>query len=954
MSPVSSTVIQDIEVVCNAGNASMAYFYFDFRDANKQSLRDLVSSLLTQLSACSRPCCDILSELYWTHNHGSNQPSNGVLAECLKQMLLLPDQRPIYFIIDGIDESPNSSGIPSHRKTVLELLEELVNLSLPNLHICVTSRPKIDIRNVLEPLTSRRVSLHDQSGQRKDITDYVRSVVYSRLEQIMRRWRTEIKNLVVKTLSDRADGRYVNCFIFGILVESFNRFRWVICQLEILRQCLSPTVQRTLDELPETLDETYERILKEIGKPIRDHARRLLQCLVVAIRPISATELAGVLAVDLDDAEGITKSKSDWRWEDEEQALITSCSNLITVVETDDSRFMQLSHISVKDFLTSERLATSSDVSRYHVDLKPAHTILAQACLSSLLRPDDHVEENVVRNSPSLTESYAARHWITHAHFKGVSLYLPAMEYLFDLDKPYFAAWPQLYDIDTPPSQWSSSLGSFAVPTKSSVTPLYYAVLCGFQDLTERLVAKYPQQVNASGGYYVTPLFAALAEGSFQTVNLLRHNGAHVNVRGCNGRTPLHSAARHGDLNMVQLLLDYKADVNAQDNDNWTPIHYVSEGPALFASPHSIRQLLSDITQLLLWHGAAINVRSNDRSTPLHIAANHGWVEVVRVLLEHGADVDAEDNRLRTPLHEAADYGSAEIVRVLLEDGAKVGAADDTGRTALHEAVDYGRAEADYGRVEVVRVLLEHGANIGAEDNEGTTPLHLAADCGKTEFKRVGAVRMLLEQGADVDAKDKKGRTPLLAAGGHDSVEVVRVLLEHGANVGVKDIEGNTPLHEAAANFGRVNVVRVLLEHGPNAGVEDNDGRTPLHAAAAGYRTAEVIRMLLEHGGNADAADDRGRTPLHEAADYRRVEAVRVLLEHGANVGAEDKKGRTPLHEAADYGRVEIEVVRLLLEHGANVDAEDNRGRTPFQFALANGYDEIMKALSKHGAKGVM
>jgi hypothetical protein len=206
MSPVSSTVIQDVEVMCKAGNASMAYFYFDFRDAYKQGLRDPVSSFLTQLSARSRPRCDILSELYWAYDHGSNKPSNGVLAECLKKMLTLPDQHPTYLIIDAIDESPSSSGVSSHRETVLELLKELVNLSLPNLHICVTSRPEIDIRNVLEPLTSRRVSLHDESGQKKDIADYVTSVVYSDMEQIMRRWKMEDKELVIETLSERADG----------------------------------------------------------------------------------------------------------------------------------------------------------------------------------------------------------------------------------------------------------------------------------------------------------------------------------------------------------------------------------------------------------------------------------------------------------------------------------------------------------------------------------------------------------------------------------------------------------------------------------------------------------------------------------------------------------------------------------------------------------------------------
>ena len=199
-------MIQDIEKMCEAGNVSMAYFYFDFRDANKQTLRDLVPSLLTQLSTRSGPHCDILSDLFSAHDEGEKQPSDIILVDCLKKMLTLPDQRPTYLIIDALDESSNTSGIPSPRETVLHLLKELVDLSLPNLRICVTSRPEIDIRNVLEPLTSRRVSLHDQSGQKKDIADYVRSIVYSDSEQIMRRWRMEDKELVIQTLSERADG----------------------------------------------------------------------------------------------------------------------------------------------------------------------------------------------------------------------------------------------------------------------------------------------------------------------------------------------------------------------------------------------------------------------------------------------------------------------------------------------------------------------------------------------------------------------------------------------------------------------------------------------------------------------------------------------------------------------------------------------------------------------------
>ena len=119
---------------------------------------------------------------------------------------MLPDERPVYLIMDALDECSNISGIPSPRDQVLQLVKELINLHVSNLHICVTSRPEVDIRDVLFPLSSRRVSLHDQSGQKKDIEDYVRSVVYSDSEPIMRRWRKEDKDLVIETLSEQADG----------------------------------------------------------------------------------------------------------------------------------------------------------------------------------------------------------------------------------------------------------------------------------------------------------------------------------------------------------------------------------------------------------------------------------------------------------------------------------------------------------------------------------------------------------------------------------------------------------------------------------------------------------------------------------------------------------------------------------------------------------------------------
>ena len=182
----------------------MAYFYCDFCDDNKQNCRNLIISIISQLCTQSNYCCDILSQFYLAHDKGTRKPSDDTLMKCLTKIVSVPVQGPIYLIVDALDECPNDSGLPTPREEVLDLIDNLVGLHLPNLHICVTSRPEIDIRATLEHLTTLRVSLQDQTGQKRDIVDYVGSVVH--FDKKMRRWRKEDRNLVIKTLSERADG----------------------------------------------------------------------------------------------------------------------------------------------------------------------------------------------------------------------------------------------------------------------------------------------------------------------------------------------------------------------------------------------------------------------------------------------------------------------------------------------------------------------------------------------------------------------------------------------------------------------------------------------------------------------------------------------------------------------------------------------------------------------------
>jgi hypothetical protein len=187
-----------------AGLATMAYYYFDFRDVKKQDCYGLLSSLIWQLSAESDSCYDVLSRLYSDNARGVRKPTISALKKCMTDILSLPGQATPYVIVDALDECPNLSGTPSAREEVLDLIQELVDLKLPNVHLCVASRPEIDIRMVLEPLTSLRISLHDEIGQKEDIIEYIKSVVRS--DRSMRRWKEGDKKLVVDTLSDRADG----------------------------------------------------------------------------------------------------------------------------------------------------------------------------------------------------------------------------------------------------------------------------------------------------------------------------------------------------------------------------------------------------------------------------------------------------------------------------------------------------------------------------------------------------------------------------------------------------------------------------------------------------------------------------------------------------------------------------------------------------------------------------
>ena len=695
------------------------------------------------------------------------------------------------------------------------------------------------------------------------------------------------------------------------------RFRWVICQLETLRPCLPPSVQPILNELPETLDETYRRILQEIPKSNRLHAHRLLQCITVAIRPLRVDELAEVLAVDFGATGEIPRLHEELRWEDQEQAVLSACSSLIAIVKGGSSEMVQFSHFSVKEFLTSDRLATSTvDASHYHhILLEPSHTIMAQACLSVLLRLDSHINKVRLKDFP--LARYASQHFGDHVEFGNVWGHIRGgIDDLLDSDKPHFAAWLWVRE------------GDLNEPLKRpEATPLYHMSGFGYPAMVDYLILKRPEDLTVRG-HYGTPLHATLCGGHVDVALMLLGHCVDVDVRGIDDRTPLHMAVDRGLLEVTRILIERGASINARDSSDRTPLH-----PTWFFRSGTFDDTYFDVVRYLLDHGADADAQANtEQSTPLHLASYWGGFKVAQLLLDRGVNINVRDEQCRTPLHEALiklsnnveDY-FVDAVRFLLGHGADVDAEDNNLSTPLHVI-------SAYGNIEAARLLLEHGARVDVLDKDHSTPLHVALRCHNFEVSR-----LLLEHGADVHALDGNHSTPLHLASKSGSAEAVHVLLEHGADVHARDNNHSTPLH-FISQHGDAETARVLLEHGTVVDARDNKDSAPLHVASQRGKV-QIARLLLEHGADVDALDGNHSTPLHLASQRGKVQIVCLLLEHGVDVDALDGNHSTPLHVASECGNAEV--THLLLEHGANIHARNKKGQTPQHLLLAMWTDAL-------------
>jgi len=447
-------------------------------------------------------------------------------------------------------------------------------------------------------------------------------------------------------------------------------------------------IRESLNELPDTLDATYEQALQGIPTVKREHAHHLFQFLITAIRPPRVQELAEMFAINFK-ANTSPNLVDSWRPRNPEEDILSTCTTLITITGDKDSRIVQFSHFSVKEFLTSSRLFMNGNICNYHITLDAAHTVLAQACLAVLLQLDEKTDKRRLATLP--LAPYAAQHWVDHAKREDVvSRIQEAIKQLFNPKKPYLAAWTWIHDVDRGPIRRTIAAPPER-PPRPRASALYYAVLCGFSEVAEHLIETHQEDLDAKCGYHGSPLHAAFYMGHLDAARVLLNHGADKNLGDQDGKTPLAIAFDRGNLEAMQLLLERGANRDVQDGSFGLLLHGASYRGQV------------EVVRLLLLHKSDVNARGTGNRTPLHWASEGGHAEVVKLLLGCGAHVNAQSIAQDTPLHRASRYGHLEVVQMLLEHGANVQVRGGKDWTPLQVA-------RSSGHMEVTQLLIAHGA----------------------------------------------------------------------------------------------------------------------------------------------------------------------------------------------------------------------------------------------------
>ncbi|KFY18040.1 hypothetical protein V492_00187 [Pseudogymnoascus sp. VKM F-4246] len=917
---VLSKLLVDKELQATKCRTTCYFFFKDDNDIQKTATSALCA-LLHQLFAQKPKLLGHAVEVFDRNNEERIKTSVDLLWQIITTAGQDPRAGEIICILDALDECRVSE--------LEQLLQKLCSFydepsRFPRnmaLKFLVTSRPLQHIETEFSDL-SRKIPAIRLAGEEHtdEILQETGLVIEHEIEKIHRDFPMHPKTI-------------------SILRDEFTKvenrtYLWLMLIFDLIRQDLQSVVtsaerEKLFQSIPRSVDTAYTAILNKSTNKSR--ARKLLQIVCVATRPLSVMEITTALLIQechktYDDLEmpsdGFSKTY-----------IRNLCGLFVSVI---DGRVFLL-HQTAKEFLMpkedhNQPAVFRDEIWKDSVSMQDSNLLLASICVWFLRLKEfegTSIDQRDIGQLVSKFEffKYAAEYWALHFRTAMISnidshpLATLILELCTDEGRRY-AGWKLTY--------WQSV---WFFP-RADITDLHFASDLGLEFVVGHILAIPRVDINVVDLDCRTPLWYAASQGYEGVISqLIAATGIDVNAASNDGRTPLWEAAAQGHEAAVrQLLAAPNIDVNAVEKGGWTPLYAAASGG------HE-----TIIRQLLAAPNIDVNAANTFGQTPLWEAISDGHEAVVRQLLAApNIDVNAADENGWIPLYAAASRGYEAIIRQLLAaPNIDVNAVNTFGRTPL-------LAAATEGYETIIRQLLAApNIDVNAADENGWIPLYAAASGGHETIIR----QLLAAPNIDVNAANTFGRTPLLAAATKGYEAVVRELLTApNIDVNAANTFGRTPLWEAVSK-GYEAVVRELLTT-PNIDVNaaDENGWTPLYAAVSrGYE--RIIRQLLAAPNiDVNAVNTFGRTPLLAAATEGYEAVVRELLTApNIDVNAADEDGRTPLFVAV-YMRREAVVGQLLAAPGIDVNMPDADGQTPLSLAQERGHEGVVKLLLENGA----
>ncbi|CAP94665.1 Pc18g04410 [Penicillium rubens Wisconsin 54-1255] len=647
----------------------------------------------------------------------SSTPSVEILLQTLRGFL--DRSQDSYILLDALDECPRDCG----REDVLGVIQAIRGWRLPSVHLLVTSRDQLDIRESLNPSNCHDLSMKNAAND-KDIADFVFDQLNH--DTKLQRWKARHGEIQSKLIHG-AQGVYVEC------------------QLNALRRARNRNqLDECLRSLPRDLDGTYERMLCSIDEIYVQDVQRIFTVLCLSVRPINVNELIDAHAVELGESPYLDREGRSYEQDD----LVDICLGLIeiAVIEDDNGKPVstaRIAHFSVQEYLQSDRIQQQK-AERFAIQSEPANTEMARICLAYLLDPAlscEILDEAKLQNFPFA--HFAAMNWYHYYErcHGSKSKTETLVTRIFQDETNCFLTWVKLHDVDRP---WNTK-GTLERRADDIASPVYYAALLGLASVLKSILAvdsrtqRLSDTVNAQGGEFGNALQAASIGGHKNAVQILLDKGADVSAQGGWYSNALQAASFNGNKEVVQILLDRGADVNAQGG---------RYGNALQAASWRGHK---EVVRILLDRGSDVKVQGGDYGNALHAASVGGHKEVVQILLDRGAKVNAQHGRYGNALQAASVGGYAEVVQVLLDRGADVNAQGGRYGNAL-------QAASRRGHKEVVRMLLDRGSDVNVQGGDYGNALHAASFNGNLEV-----VRMLVDRGAYATTR----------SGGHKKVDML-------------------------------------------------------------------------------------------------------------------------------------------------------------------------------------